>query len=140
MPLPDHPWYDRSGRLHKAGSVDFAEGNKGGPGRKPLRDELRLIKIVDEELTDEEARQIIRKHIQQAKNGSIRSTQFLWSYAIGTPKPVPGGEQQESPMVAIFQQFLERLPAEQAVRLLINQGYTIIPPRVEEIEESNDDG
>lgn len=48
--------------------------------------EYSLLRIIQQECTDDEFREIIKSAVQQAKDGNHEARLFLSAYAIGAPK------------------------------------------------------
>lgn len=67
----------------------FAPGNKGGPGRPPLSDELALIEGIRQAVTAERVAEVMDKLFAMGMNKrypNVRALELWLSYAIGKPQ------------------------------------------------------
>lgn len=63
-------------------------GTRPNSGRKSLKDELGLQKILKECFTLADRQAVIKKLVSKAKSGSIRHAELLLAYTWGKPKQV----------------------------------------------------
>jgi len=63
----------------------FAKGNAGGPGNPFARRVAQLRSLIVETITDDDMAAIVRRLVEDAKNGDKAALKMLLSYAIGTP-------------------------------------------------------
>ncbi len=60
----------------------FAKGNKGGPGRKTVVQERRLLSVLQENVSEEDWGAITRKAVEDAKAGDDRARAWLSRYCL----------------------------------------------------------
>lgn len=63
---------------------------------------MRFIDLLREAVTDEEIIGIIRKAVEQAKDGDRWARQFLWSYGVGKPRLMAAETPQEAPVITLM--------------------------------------
>ena len=71
-------------------------------GRPPKRKEERFVRLIAEEVSDEDVRAIIRRAVEDAKEGNRWARDWLWQYAVGKPKVMPRMGPEEAPVVTLM--------------------------------------
>jgi len=86
---------------------------KGHPGNRDIIDirEQHVWKLLDEEMTEEESRAIIRKAIEQAKGGDRYARDFLFDRRYGKPRQMTELPQSASPVMQLLMTWLGAAPA-----------------------------
>ena len=66
----------------------FAKGNRGGSGNPFARQVAALRACLINTVTEEDFKAIVFKLVERAQNGNLQAIKLLFSYLLGTPKPV----------------------------------------------------
>jgi hypothetical protein len=66
----------------------FAKGNRGGPGNPFARQVAAFRACLINSVTEDDMKAIVYKLVDRARFGSLQATKLLFSYLLGTPKPV----------------------------------------------------
>jgi hypothetical protein len=66
----------------------FAKGNRGGPGNPFARQVAAFRACLINSVTEEDMQEIVYKLVDWARDGNLQAIKLLFSYLLGTPKPV----------------------------------------------------
>jgi hypothetical protein len=66
----------------------FAKGNRGGPGNPFARQVAAFRACLINSVTEEDMEVIVDKLVDWARDGNLQAIKLLFSYLLGTPKPV----------------------------------------------------
>jgi hypothetical protein len=66
----------------------FAKGNRGGPGNPFARQIAAFRACLINSVTEEDMEVIVDKLVDWARYGNLQAIKLLFSYLLGTPKPV----------------------------------------------------
>lgn len=69
--------------MKRKSNGQFAQGNKGSPGRPSKEREVKYYEILVSEVTEDKWRNIIKTAIRQAENGDYRARDFLSDRIMG---------------------------------------------------------
>lgn len=75
-------------------------GNRGG--RPPKKREERFVNLIAQAVTDQDVIDILKKAVEQAKEGDRWARRFLWEYAVGKPRVRPPLDAQEAPILTLM--------------------------------------
>lgn len=101
--------------VSKTGKILRGEKGQILPGSAPLnptgQPEVRqrhqhYLQLMEETITDEEVREIVRRAVADAKDGNRFARDFIFQYLIGKPAVVSGGPPREAPMFRLLQTWL----------------------------------
>ena len=84
-PHPASKETDATGR-HSNGC--FAKGNRGGPGNPFARQVAAFRACLINCVTQEDFKAVVFKLVERAQNGNLQAIKLLFTYLLGTPKPV----------------------------------------------------
>lgn len=71
-------------------------------GRPPKIKEERFVNLIKKAVSDEDVIAIIHKAVEQAKDGNRWARSFLWEYAVGRPRQMPGQSPREAPVLTLL--------------------------------------
>ncbi len=111
----------------------FEVGNPGGPGRRPKQREERVRAIWDENISDDDWREIVGATVAKAKGGSFRHVELVFAYGMG--KPVQRVEtSSDNPMAEKFEEW-KRARLEAMQQFLMEQATAPVVRVVEDAEK-----
>jgi len=86
---------------------------KGHPGNRDIIDirEQHVWKLLDEEMSEEETRAIIRTAIEQAKHGDRSAREFLFDRRYGKPRQMTELPQSTSPVMQLLMAWMGAAPS-----------------------------
>jgi hypothetical protein len=66
----------------------FTKGNRGGPGNPFARQVAAFRACIINSVTEDDMKAIVYKLVDRARFGNLQAIKLLFSYLLGTPKPV----------------------------------------------------
>lgn len=87
------------------------------PGSAPLNPtgnvEVRkrhqhYLELMEEAITDEDIKEIVRTAVADAKGGDRWARQFVFEYLVGKPTVVPGGPKKGAPVINLIQAWIAK--------------------------------
>jgi hypothetical protein len=66
----------------------FAKGNRGGPGNPFARQVAAFRACLINSVTEDDMKAIVYKLVDRARFGNLQAIKLLFTYLLGTPKPV----------------------------------------------------
>ena len=95
-------------------------GRRPGAGRKSLRDEAAMARIVNEAVPQDVQVEILKAMVDQAKKGNARAASLILNYAYGRPLPL-----REDSIQSEADELNALLERERTKKWLHNTGYDL---------------
>jgi hypothetical protein len=83
-----HPASKETNAKDRQSNGRFAKGNRGGPGNPFARQVAAFRACLINSVTEEDMEVIADKLVDWARDGNLQAIKLLFSYLLGTPKPV----------------------------------------------------
>ena len=82
------PATKETGAKDRTSNGCFAKGNRGGPGNPFARQVAAFRACLINTVTEDDFKVIVYRLVERAQNGNLQAIKLLFSYLLGTPKPV----------------------------------------------------
>ena len=82
------PASKETGATDRTSNGCFAKGNRGGPGNPFARQVAAFRACLINAVTEDDFKAVVFKLVERARNGNLQAIKLLFSYLLGTPKPV----------------------------------------------------
>ena len=82
------PASKETGATDRTSNGCFAKGNRGGPGNPFARQVAAFRACLINSVTEDDFKAVVFKLVERARNGNLQASKLLFSYLLGTPKPV----------------------------------------------------
>jgi hypothetical protein len=83
-----NPAVKETGATGRESNGRFAKSNRGGPGNPFARQVAAFRACLLNSVTQDDLKEIVYQLLELAKDGELQAIKLLFSYLLGTPKPV----------------------------------------------------
>ena len=83
-----HPAIQETGATGRESNGRYVKGNRGGPGNPFARQVAAFRVCLINCVTQDDFKAIVYRLVERAKCGNLQAIKLLFSYMLGTPKPV----------------------------------------------------